>query len=228
VSGIGLRQRRAGSQSASGIETSGSGPSLNDYGQMAQACYSRESARMIIGDWELKDWYNIEIRRDALTIASFTSDKDVVIAFGGTNPANRNHLAADIKLALGLLPAPANKADEIFRLLSRLAASDSKRISLVGHSLGGALAQYVGYFFRVEQGESPVPYVTFCAPGITDCFETTNSVEDPGVNYYVQNDVVHLAGGKKTGLEVNLGLSPQPFPACHSMSEVLKMLKKMS
>jgi hypothetical protein len=113
-------------------------------------------------------------------------------------------------------------------LLSTSAASDGKRISLVGHSLGGALAQYVGYFFRVKHGESPVSYVTFCAPGITGYFKTTNSVEDPGVNYFVQNDLVHLAGGKKTGLEVNLGLSPQPFPACHRMSEVLKLLKKMS
>jgi hypothetical protein len=128
VSGIGLRQRRAASQSSSGSETSGSGPSLNDYGQMAEACYSREAARTIMGDWELKDWYNIEIRSDAMTVASFTSDKDVVIAFGGTNPTNRNHFLPISISRLAFYRRPPTRPTRFFgccRRRQRLTANGS-------------------------------------------------------------------------------------------------------
>jgi hypothetical protein len=198
-------------------------PSLLDYAEMAYACYTEADARQLPG-WEIHSWYNVTIGKEAITLASFTNSSNIVLAFSGTDPKNFNHLRADLEIGLGLLPASANKANEIFELILRAAAG--RRPSLVGHSLGGALAQYVGFHFPHKKTIQPIRYTTFCAPGIARWFAKTPDITDSGVNYFVENDWVHTFGGKKTGESISLGKSPASFPACHTMGEVLKLARK--
>jgi hypothetical protein len=198
-------------------------PSLLDYAEMAYACYTREDSKKLPG-WDMHGWYNVTIGKAAITLASFINDSNIVLAFSGTDPKNFNHLSADLAIGIGVLPASANKANEIFELILR--TSNGRRPSLVGHSLGGALAQYVGFKFPYANSVTPIRYTTFCAPGIARWFEKRPETTDGGVNYFVENDWVHTFGGAKTGKSISLGKSPASFPACHTMGEVLKLVRK--
>ncbi|MCA9211777.1 MAG: hypothetical protein KDB27_01835 [Planctomycetales bacterium] len=97
--------------------------------------------------------------------------KQAVVAFKGTGNAKVDDddvgssrpnstiigdITADLKLAIGIIPNQASTARKLFKRAK--AAYDNYELSVVGHSLGGYLAQVVSYWYKA-------PCVTFNAPG---------------------------------------------------------------
>ena len=166
---------------------------LLEYCKLADAAYDK--GPLFKGGWKCQ-------RRNLANPYGFKgavyyseSTKETVIAFAGTNPKSAQDLGADVKLALGYMPDQQRSA---LRLTQSVVSSN---ITLVGHSLGGGLAQTVGERLGHR-------FVTFNAPGMK---KTTlagaltrfiqrrkgfNSLvsEVEGYNYRFRNDPVSKSG----------------------------------
>ena len=95
----------------------------------------------------------------------FENDKEVICAFKVSKTGTTfvsDWLVNDMQIALNLLPSQCNSAAEMVAAAETICGTQSNRtkpLSLVGHSLGGGLAQAIGYL-------RGVPFVTFNAPGM--------------------------------------------------------------
>jgi hypothetical protein len=85
------------------------------------------------------------------------SGREAMIAYKGTKPYMTSDLTADAKLAMGFVPTQAK--DALKHTVDWSNRLKGRKISLVGHSLGGALAQVVG-------SRAKMRFVTFNAPGM--------------------------------------------------------------
>lgn len=77
------------------------------------------------------------------------------MSYAGASPRDLRDIVSDVQLATGWLPSQAQDARA---LLFRAYRVGAKPVMICGHSLGGALAQIIGY--------EDVPFVTFNAPPI--------------------------------------------------------------
>lgn len=116
--------------------------------------------------------------------AIYTRQNDCVIAFKGTEMEKGakqaiQDLTADLRLATGDLPKQVKPATDLLNFAQ--STFKGMTYSICGHSLGGGLAQVVGY-----QGN--VPFVTFNAPPMA-----TNVDESWAKN--VRSMVWHMPGG---------------------------------
>jgi Lipase (class 3) len=82
---------------------------------------------------------------------------EAIIAYKGTKPSQVSDLVADMKLAMGFVPTQAK--DALKATVDWMKQLGKKKFLIVGHSLGGALAQVVGL-------QTGVNFVTFNAPGM--------------------------------------------------------------
>jgi len=119
--------------------------------------------------------------------------KEVVIAFAGSNLAERGDRSAIGAIIAGFLPLQVDDAVNIYDKVDK--HMQSKRIqahiSFTGHSLGGALAQYMAI---AAQGR---PAETFGAPGILHALGKLQGDYNPGYPYPVVN---HVALGDPIGM----------------------------
>jgi hypothetical protein len=141
-------------------------PTLVDYAHLANAVYSIDDQAVIDylvkqgrSEWSVRVWEG-GTASNGFQGAILESDSDVVCAYKGTQLSGetvRQDLLNDATLAINLIPSQAMAAMEMADAARCIAGR--KPVSLVGHSLGGGLAQLIGYF-------SGVPFVTFNAPGM--------------------------------------------------------------
>jgi hypothetical protein len=96
---------------------------------------------------------------------------EVVCAFKGSKmkrTAKRDWLVNDVQISLNMIPSQSYSAAEMVEVAERCICggrnSRVKPLSLVGHSLGGGLAQLVGYV-------RGVPFVSFNGPGMVGNIE---------------------------------------------------------
>ena len=92
--------------------------------------------------------------------AVYTRENDCVVAFKGTDLGKsssqaKHDLGADYRLMVGELPKQVAPASQLLAFAQN--TFGSMTITICGHSLGGGLAQVVGY-------QSNTPFVTFNAP----------------------------------------------------------------
>lgn len=93
--------------------------------------------------------------------------KEVVVAFQGTVPSKGGDLLADLQIGVGslvgMLPQYSSAALRLFKRTEE--AYPRHSISLVGHSLGGGMAQLIGHW-------TGAPFVSFNAPGMWNAIQT--------------------------------------------------------
>jgi hypothetical protein len=119
--------------------------------------------------------------------------KEVVIAFAGTDLTDRGDLVAIGEIIAGQLPLQFDNAYALFqKIIDTMEARGLKaQISFTGHSLGGALAQYMAIAVR------GCPAETFGALGILHALGKLGPLYNPGYPYPVIN---HVAASDPFGL----------------------------
>jgi hypothetical protein len=118
--------------------------------------------------------------------------KEVVIAFAGTHIFDKRDWEAIEDIVLGRQPKQVQSAVAVHaRVVRHLEQMGIKaRIAFTGHSLGGALAQYMAIIVKGTSAE------TFGAPGILGALENLANDYDAGYPYPVLN---HIAYGDVIG-----------------------------
>ena len=115
-------------------------------------------------------------------------DKDIIIAYRGTDFPRRNDLGNDLKMPFSKLPAQAKDALELYDRTCK--EYPSCKVTVTGHSLGGSLAQIVA-------GIRNACAVTFNAFGTRNVLQ--NRVEriysDNIINYCNPDDIFTTSNG---------------------------------
>ena len=113
--------------------------------------------------------------------------KEVVIAFAGTHVFDRRDWEAIEDIVMGRQPKQVQSAVAVHaRVVRHLEQTGIKaRIAFTGHSLGGALAQYMAIIVKGASAE------TFGAPGILGALENLANDYEPGHPYPVLNHVAY-------------------------------------
>src|SRR5262245_34706461 len=126
----------------------------------------------------------------------FSKPDEVVCAYKGskggffsrdkTQTAYDDWWVNDIQIGLNQIPSQAGAAREFLWSAQRIAGQ--RPVTLVGHSLGGGLAQLAGYY-------NSVPFVTFNAPGMAGNVGCRRSASgERGFNMILWKDPVGNAG----------------------------------
>lgn len=139
---------------------------------------------------------------------------EAIVAFKGTALGTKSgwgDLTADLKLGAVVRPKQATDAKKLF---DYAAATYSGSITVCGHSLGGALAQYIGV-------ESKVNFSSFNGPGIKRWLKSGGW--NKGACFNVLGDIIGFYGNH-AGTVVTLygGLLDDK----HSMATVFEAVKK--
>lgn len=138
----------------------------NDYADMANKVYNIDNVSnpegFVVPGYtpdlfnEGMAWGGTKTNFKGCVYASNTT-KEVVVAFQGTKLSKAGDLVADVQIFLGMLTQYSDAAYRLFKRCKEVYGG--YEMSLVGHSLGGALAQVIGHW-------TGVPFVTFNAPGM--------------------------------------------------------------
>ncbi len=139
--------------------------STADYAEMAKRVYNTGSRDP--GSFQVPGFSYYEFREAmnwGLTNADFKgcvyareAVGEAVVAFQGTVPSKGGDILSDLQIVIGLLPQYTTAAMRLFDRTSTKFPGFA--ISLVGHSLGGGMAQIIGHW-------TAAPFVTFNAPGM--------------------------------------------------------------
>jgi len=137
---------------------------LNTYAQMANRVYEAPNwAKAKVNGWETWSFgEGSENTTGGFHGCIYKKGSEVVVVFRGTSSAR--DFTADVKLAVGFCPKQASAAKDLFERAKNI-FKDSE-IVLVGHSLGGGLAQVVSHWYKV-------PFVTFNAPPMGGTIQKT-------------------------------------------------------
>jgi hypothetical protein len=137
-----------------------------DYALMANRVYGIDDGDYVVPGYTtalFEEGMRWGVTRTDFKGCTYVSDSshEAVVAFQGTVPAKGGDLLADLQIGIGglvgMLPQYCGAS---LRLFDRtLAAYPDHAVSLVGHSLGGGMAQVIGHW-------TGLPFVTFNAPGM--------------------------------------------------------------
>lgn len=161
---------------------------FDTYIDLANASYgNRSDGDNSPGGWtmhkrEWASWYG-----DGFQGAIFSNDQEVVVGFAGTKgnlltaPVSQN--TANARIGVNVIPNMAGSANDLVNAAKQL--FPLKSISLVGHSLGGGLAQVVGNW-------SGCPFISFNGPGMR------NHLKMSAFNLFKPMQLVRSALAKNT------------------------------
>ena len=140
---------------------------LLQYARIAQAVYNEKKLLTLAAgakagsSWMVRRWMSFT-DSDGFQGAILESVSEVVCAFKGSMPpgsqsAFQDWCVNDLQIGLNMVPSQTAHAKELVRAAQHIAGN--KPITIVGHSLGGGLAQLVGFKLDTQ-------FVTFNGPGM--------------------------------------------------------------
>ena len=140
-----------------------SGPmaTIRDYLDIADAAYQNDPEGHVPNRWRVRKTERATWYGNGFQGSVFESDEEVIVAFSGTKggpmsaPVSQN--SANARIAVLVVPNMAGSAKKLVRWAEQNCGG--KPVSIVGHSLGGALAQVVGAW-------SGRPFVSLNGPGM--------------------------------------------------------------
>jgi hypothetical protein len=167
---------------------------MDQYVDIADACYGSPAdpkqppSGFKIQKWEWATWYG-----DGYQGGIFSSSSEVVVGFSGTKggvttaPVSQN--SGNVRLGVNVIP---NMAGSAFAMVE-WAQKNYKAvpISIVGHSLGGALAQVVGNW-------AGVPFICLNGPGMVSHLKMS------AFNIFKPMQMFRSATGKNTSDTVGI------------------------
>lgn len=185
------------------LENSNNTSTLNPtlYSLFAKACYCKDkSNNKIDAQKAINSWLNVGVDENpiwevlnvsgneengvgtawggfAAVAYKNTLTNEIVIAYRGTD-SPLDILISDGQIAFNLTPQQASAAVNFYEKV--LAENEDCSISITGHSLGGALAQYVASLKHV-------PATTFNAPGVNI---PNGGTSENIINYVNMNDFI--------------------------------------
>ncbi len=210
---------------------------LLDYAYMAAASYGDNIGDVIQkfqadpqhGQWSVAA-YQAGTPANGFQGAIFDSTLEVICAYKGskgdigdkTTTGYDDWNVNDVQIALNKVPNQTPAALNFVKIAKHIASG--KPVSLVGHSLGGGLAQFVGYTLQT-------PFVTFNAPGMRNNLQGVKKVGPvQGFNMILITDPVGNFGlhlGKTERFLTAGALNPWGGDAmfAHVMKNVIATLK---
>jgi hypothetical protein len=212
---------------------------LKTYAEMANKVYEAPDwGKVKVNGWETWGFgEGTENTTGGFHGCIYKAGNKVVVVFRGTSSSR--DILADAKLAIGICPKQASAAKDLFKRAKNI--FHGSEIILVGHSLGGGLAQVVGHWYKL-------PFVTFNAPPMMSTIQKTKinilmpqkafrslkasfKKGEEGYNYRLVGDLV---SSRMTSALGHYGkVIDLPFPRngpmdAHSMSTVVDLLNRSS
>jgi hypothetical protein len=193
---------------------------------MANIAYKtlQSGAPAVQGDYRAQGWDilgNYGENKEGFIGCAFVAPEGshTVVAYGGTDPWSKQDLSADAKIALQMMPTQIFSALNIFEDARNMQRRRGP-MCVVGHSLGGALAQVVGTL-------KVAPFVTFNAPGMAKnlvnwrpIYKGSGKLAN-GMNYRLRNDKIGSFGEHLGAREVLDGEGTIGIFDAHSMDTVV-------
>lgn len=134
---------------------------IRDYLDIADAAYRNDPEGHVPSRWRVRKTETATWYGNGFQGSVFEGDEEVIVAFSGTKggpmsaPVSQN--SANARIAVLVIPNMAGSAKKLVRWAEQHCGG--KPVSIVGHSLGGALAQVVGAW-------SGRPFVSLNGPGM--------------------------------------------------------------
>jgi hypothetical protein len=151
-----------------------------NFAEMANAVYRLDANKHFVSGYEPKTFD--EEKRWGWTRTDFKgcvyiddASKAFAVAFQGTVPKKIGDLVADLQIVGGILPLYCSAALRLFDVAR--ARLGGYAPYLVGHSLGGAVAQVIGHWMNI-------PFVTFNAPGMWGFIQLAKVLDWTPDGYY--------------------------------------------
>ena len=203
---------------------------LLDYAYMAAASYgdpigdvlNKFQASPSHGNWNIVG-YQAGTPANGFQGAIFESADEVVCAYKGSKGGIRDRTTTgyddwsinDVQIALNKIPNQVPAATNFLNTAKHNAGN--KPVSIVGHSLGGGLAQYVGYTESVR-------FVTFNAPGMRNNLPGNGALRPvKGFNMILLTDPVGNFGKHIGATERFLSVGTlNPFGGAASFAHVMR------
>ncbi|WP_342241227.1 hypothetical protein [Inquilinus sp. OTU3971] len=134
---------------------------IRDYLDIADAAYQNDPEGHVPNRWRVRKTEKATWYGNGFQGSVFEGNEEVIVAFSGTKggpmsaPVSQN--SANARIAVLVIPNMAGSAKKLVRWGEQNCGG--KPVSIVGHSLGGALAQVVGAW-------SGRPFVSLNGPGM--------------------------------------------------------------
>ena len=207
---------------------------FDEYVTFAEQVYARSGdGQPDVGGWQTQKWEWATWYGNGFQGGVFTNEREIVVGFSGTKgglttaPISQN--TANARIGVNVIPNLAGSAFAMVNWAKSIA--NGRPISLVGHSLGGGLAQVVGNW-------SGCPFISFNGPGMKShlkmsafnifkprqmfrSISSASSEDTIGISFFVTNDFVGTFG-YAVGWEVDLGR----YDDSHSMNSIFSGINR--
>jgi hypothetical protein len=169
---------------------------IADYLEIADAAYHADPENRISARWQVRKWEKATWYGNGFQGGVFEDDSELIVAFSGTKggptsaPISQN--SANARIGVLVIPNMAGAAKKLVDWAEQ--NRGEKPVSIVGHSLGGALAQAIGAW-------SGHPFISLNGPGMAAHLKVS------AFNVFKPRQMARSIKARKEGTPVGLCLN---------------------